>query len=66
MQTFNLFQINRLVLKKHHLTEITKIDDILQITEDLCGLHSTDLKTSYMSLFVRTQGFKKKDLKNFM
>ncbi|MFX0043037.1 MAG: winged helix DNA-binding domain-containing protein [Candidatus Hodarchaeota archaeon] len=62
MDTFNLNQVNKLVLQKHHLTEDDKIDDIIQITEDLCGLHSTDLKTSHLSLFVRTRNFKKVDL----
>ena len=62
MNTFDLNQVNKLVLKKHHLTEVDKIDDIIQITEDLCGLHSTEPKTSHLSLFVRTQNFKKSDL----
>jgi hypothetical protein len=62
MDTFKLSQINRLVLQKHYLTEKTKINDILQITEDLCGLHSTELNTSYLSLFVRIRNFKKEDL----
>ncbi|MFX1315782.1 MAG: winged helix DNA-binding domain-containing protein [Promethearchaeota archaeon] len=62
MKTFNLSQVNKLVLQKHHLTEDTKIDNILQITEDLCGLHSTGLKTSYLSLLARTRNFKKDDL----
>ena len=57
MNTFDLNQVNKLVLKKHHLTEDDKIDDIIQITEDLCGLHSTEPKTSYLSLFVRTRNF---------
>jgi hypothetical protein len=62
MKTFSLTQINHLVLEKHHLTEKTKANDITQITEDLCGLHSTNLTTSYLSLFVRMINFKKEDL----
>jgi hypothetical protein len=62
MKTISLNHINKLVLEKHHLTESSKTDDILQITRDICGLHSTKLSTSYLSLFVRTQNFKKTDL----
>lgn len=62
MEPFNLTQINHLVLEKNHLTENTKADDIIQITEDLCGLHSTNLTSSYLSLFVRMVNFKKEDL----
>ncbi|MFX1320606.1 MAG: winged helix DNA-binding domain-containing protein [Promethearchaeota archaeon] len=62
MNTFDLIQVNKLVLKKQHLTEDNKTNDIIQITEDLCGLHSTDLKTSYLALFIRTRNFKKADL----
>ena len=61
MQIFDIDQANKLILKKQHLTENTKIDDILQITDDLCGLHSTELTTSYISLFNRTNNFKKSD-----
>ena len=62
METFGLTQVNNLTLGKQHLTEDSKIDDIIQITEDICGLHSTNLMTSYLSLFVRTNNFKKTDL----
>ncbi|MFX1411026.1 MAG: winged helix DNA-binding domain-containing protein [Promethearchaeota archaeon] len=62
MNIFELIQVNKLVLQKHHLTENTKIDNILQITEDLCGLHSTGLRTSFLSLLARTRNFKKDDL----
>jgi hypothetical protein len=62
MQIFDLDQVNRLILKKQHLSKDSKIDNILQIVEDICGLHSTELKTSYLSLFARTNSFKKSDL----
>ncbi|MFX0167678.1 MAG: winged helix DNA-binding domain-containing protein [Candidatus Hodarchaeota archaeon] len=62
MSTYELTRINQFVLEKHHLTKNSKIDDIIQITEHICGLHSTDLKTSYLSLFARTKVFKKIDL----
>ncbi|MFX1308604.1 MAG: winged helix DNA-binding domain-containing protein [Promethearchaeota archaeon] len=62
METLKLSHVNKFVMKKHHLTDETLIDDIIQITDDLCGLHSTRLSTSYLSLFVRTKNFKKTDL----
>ncbi len=62
MQILDLDQVNKLILRKHHLTQDSKIEDIIQITEDICGLHSTDLKTSYLSLFARTNRFKKLSL----
>ena len=62
MEQFDIDQINRLILNKHHLTNNTKIDDILKITEDLCGLHGTGTIEPYLSLFVRMNNFKKEDL----
>ncbi|MFX0001983.1 MAG: winged helix DNA-binding domain-containing protein [Candidatus Hodarchaeota archaeon] len=62
METFELSRVNRFILQKHHLTDNSKIDDILKITDDSCGLHSTGLTTSYLSLFIRTKNFKKADL----
>ncbi|UCC18384.1 MAG: AlkZ family DNA glycosylase [Promethearchaeota archaeon] len=62
METFELNDVNRFVLEKHHLTADALIDDIIQISDDLCGLHSTRLSTSYLSLFARTKNFKKIDL----
>ncbi|MFX1600411.1 MAG: DNA glycosylase AlkZ-like family protein, partial [Promethearchaeota archaeon] len=62
MEILKLSHVNKFVMKKHHLTDETLIDDIIQITDDLCGLHSTRLSTSHLSLFVRTKNFKKTDL----
>ncbi|MFW9875862.1 MAG: DNA glycosylase AlkZ-like family protein [Candidatus Thorarchaeota archaeon] len=62
MSTFELTNINIFLLEKQYLTENSEINDIVQITDDICGLHSTDLKTSYLSLFARTKNFKKVDL----
>lgn len=60
----DLDSINRLILRKHHLTEESKIDDIVQIADDLCGLHATSATTPYLSLFARTRSFHKDDLYN--
>lgn len=62
METLKLNHVNKFVLIKHHLTDDTLIDNIIKITNDLCGLHSTRLSTSYLSLFVRTKYFMKTDL----
>jgi len=53
---------NQLILKKYNLTEDTRIDDILQITNDLCGLHATEPIRPYLTLFTRANGFIKEDL----
>ncbi|MFX1303692.1 MAG: DNA glycosylase AlkZ-like family protein [Promethearchaeota archaeon] len=62
MDTLELNKVNKLILKKQHLTEDSKIDDLIQITDDVCGLHSTNLTTSFLSLFARTKNFEKTDL----
>jgi len=62
MKNIALNPVNQLILKKHHLTEDTKINDILRITNDLCGLHATETITPYLTLFARTNSFNKEDL----
>ncbi len=44
---------NRFILEKSHLTEYTKTKNIVQIMEDLLGLHATNNTTPYISLFCR-------------
>jgi hypothetical protein len=58
----DLNQVNRFILRKHHLKDDSKIDDILQITDDICGLHATSPTTPYLSLFARTHTFEKEYL----
>ncbi|MFW9950927.1 MAG: winged helix DNA-binding domain-containing protein [Candidatus Thorarchaeota archaeon] len=62
MNQFNMNQILNLTLNKHHLSSDSKIDDILKICDDLCGLHATGTIEPYLSLFARTNRFKKEDL----
>ncbi len=62
MKAFTLDEINHLVLRKQHLTDNSKIDDIVQIVKDLSGLHATSSTTPYLSLFARTKNFQKKCL----
>ena len=54
--------INRFLLEKSHLTEYTKTNNIVQIMEDLLGLHATNNTTPYISLFCRGRGFTTKEL----
>ncbi len=62
MQEFEKLTINKLILSKQHLTKDSKLNNILKITEDLCGLHATGTVEPYIQLFVRTLNFKKQDL----
>ena len=62
METIGLDRINHFVLKKQHLSEDSKIDDIVQITRDIAGLHGTSGTGPYLSLFARSKNFKKNDL----
>ena len=48
---------NRFILEKSHLTENAKTDNIVQIMEDLLGLHATNNTTPYISLFCRGRSF---------
>lgn len=62
MNCMNLDQINRFILKKQHLAEDSKIDDIVQVVKDIGGLHAQVPITPYLSLFVRTKNFTKEKL----
>lgn len=62
MKGISFDKVNRFCLNKHHLTEKSQIQDIVKITDDICGLHATSSSTIYLSLFVRTKNFKKEDL----
>jgi len=54
--------INQLILQKQHLTPNSKIDDIIQISKDLCGLQATGTFEPYVYLFCRCNNFQKEDL----
>jgi len=62
IKTYDLRQVNRFVLEKHHLTDESKINHINKIVEDIGGLHATHPMSPYLSLFVRTRDFKREDL----
>jgi len=54
--------VNHFVLRKQHLTDDSRIDDVIRITGDIGGLHATDSVTPYLSLFVRSSNFVKESL----
>ena len=62
MNHFNLNQINNLILRKQHLTDESKTDDVVQIVKDVGGLHATIPKTPYLSIFSRAKSFTNKKL----
>ncbi len=62
MKTIDLDRIDRFVLKKQHLSEDSKIDDIVRITRDIGGLHGTSGTGPYLSLYARSRNFKKSAL----
>jgi hypothetical protein len=62
MNRFSLDSVNRFTLSKHHLTPESRTDDLVQITNDIVGLHSTSQSSPYLSLFARTNSFQKEDL----
>ncbi len=49
--------VNRYILGKQHLSEDSKTDNIIQITQDIGGLHATSPTTPYLSLLARTNSF---------
>jgi hypothetical protein len=62
MTEINLTAVNHYLLHKQHLTDDSKTDDIVQIVEDVGGLHATIPKTPYLSLFSRAKNFTRKQL----
>ncbi|MCJ7582049.1 MAG: winged helix DNA-binding domain-containing protein [Candidatus Aminicenantes bacterium] len=58
----SLQAVNRFILAKQHLSEDSKIDDIVRITRDIGGLHATSATTPYLSLLARTNKFAKENL----
>jgi hypothetical protein len=62
MEKVSLTKVNHFVLKKQHLAEESKIDDVLQIAADIGGLHGTSATGPYLSLFARSISFRRDDL----
>jgi len=55
-------QVNRWVLKKQHLTCDSKAENVLQVVNDIVGLHATDPLSPYLSLYVRMGRFRREEL----
>ena len=62
MADLSLDQVNDYVLRKQHLTDDSKISDLVQIVKDIGGLHATSAAGPYLSLFVRAGEFEKTTL----
>lgn len=62
MSGVKLNSVNHLVLRKQHMTDDSRTDDIVQIVKDTVGLHATNPKGPYLSLFARTRNFKREYL----
>ena len=62
MENINLAQVNRFVLKKQHLADESKSDDVVRIARDIGGLHGTSATGPYLSLFARSGSFKREIL----
>lgn len=62
MDRIDLKRVNLFTLRKHHLTEDSRIDDIVKITDDISGLHATGIQEPYLALFARTTHFIKEQL----
>jgi len=62
MSNITLNLVNHFVLHKQHLTDDSKIENIVQIVQDMGGLHATGSTTPYLSLFSRTRNFTRKML----
>jgi uncharacterized protein YcaQ len=62
MRIIDLNQVNYFCLGKQHLTEDAKIDDVVQIADDIAGLHATCPTTPYLSVFARSRDFSRADL----
>ena len=58
----DLNSVNRFRLHKQHLSDESKIEDIVQIVRDIYGLHATNATTPYLSLFARASDFARDNL----
>jgi hypothetical protein len=62
MFEFDLSNVNNFLYKKQHLSKDAKIQNIVQATKDIWGLHATIASTPYISLFNRVNNFTKQAL----
>lgn len=50
------------MLKKQHLTSGSRGKEVLEVTQDIIGLHATEPLSPYLSLFARMRAFARKEL----
>jgi hypothetical protein len=62
MNQITLSQANHFVLRKQHLIDESRSEDVVQIVRDVGGLHATSSKTPYLSLFSRMRKFSREIL----
>lgn len=57
--SIDLAAVNHFVLKKQHLADEAKLDDVVRITKDIGGLHGTSATGPYLSLLARSISFRR-------
>jgi len=62
MQTLDEHTATQYVLHKHHLLESSQSDSVLQVVNDVVGLHATAASTPCTSLFNRMKSFERRHL----
>ena len=62
ISSISLRAANHFVLKKQHLAGESKISDVVQIADDIGGLHGTSATGPFLSLFARSHSFTRDDL----
>ena len=62
MDEVRLEQVNQLNLMKQHLLPDPLGVEVVQVVEDVGGLHATNVTTPYLSLYARIGGFSRDDL----
>jgi hypothetical protein len=61
MDAMDLGFVNLFILKKQHLSPVSGGEDVVEIVNDVGGLHATSSTTPYLSLCARCSRFEKKD-----
>lgn len=62
MDEVSLEQVNQFNLMKQHLAPDSLGAEVVQVVEDVAGLHATSVTTPYLSLYARIGGFSRDDL----
>ncbi len=57
--SISIAAVNHFVLKKQHLADESRSDDVVQITKDIGGLHGTSATGPYLSLLARSMSFQR-------